>query len=408
MQMRRGTKRRIRRLICYILVAVLSSTATFLLTQDEQVIYNVVSNGVTPPEQTPEEKKLTELAQILDTYFIGEVSDSESAEKMADAMVDSLGDRWSYYMSADEYKAYMEQMNNAYVGIGVTISTQKDTPFQILKVEKGSGAEEAGIQAGDVIVSVEGKKVENLGLNKVKAMIKGEENTQVSLTFLRGEQEKTASVTRKVVLVEVATGKMLENNIGLVTITNFDDRCAEETIKAVEELVEQGAKALIFDVRSNPGGYKAELVKILDYLLPKGELFRGVNYKGQEEVDYSDEKCLELPMAVLVNASSYSAAEFFAAALNEYDWAVTVGEATIGKSYFQNTFKLSDGSAVNLSIGKYYTPKGVSLVEVGGLVPEIEVEVDDETKAKIYAGSLNPKEDPQIQAAVKALLGEIG
>lgn len=408
MQMRRRTKRRIRRAICYVLVAVLSSAATFLLTQDEQVIYNVVSNGIVSSEQTPEEKKLTELAQILDTYFIGEVSDSESAEQMAAAMVDALGDRWSYYMSADEYTAYLEQMNNSYVGIGVTISTEDDNLFEVLKVEKGSGAEEAGIQAGDVIVSVEGKTVEELGLNKAKAMIKGEENSQVSLTVRQGEEEKTVSVTRKVVLVEVASGKMLENNIGLVTIANFDERCAEETIKAIEELVGQGAKGLIFDVRGNPGGYKEELVNLLDYLLPEGDLFHSVNYKGQESIDPSDEKCLELPMAVLVNANSFSAAEFFAAALNEYDWAITVGEATTGKSYFQSTFRLSDGSAVNLSIGKYYTPKGVSLVEVGGLVPEIEVEVDEETAAKIYAGSLDPAEDPQVQAAAKALLEEIG
>lgn len=408
MQMRRRTKRRIRRAICYVLVAVISSAATFLLTQDEQVIYNVVSNGVTPSEQTPEEKKLTELAQILDTYFIGEVSDSKTAEQMAAAMVDALGDRWSYYMSADEYTAYLEQMNNSYVGIGVTISTEEDNLFEILKVEKGSGAEEAGIQPGDVIVSVEGKTVEELGLNKAKAMIKGEENSQVSLTVRQGEEEKTVSVTRKVVLVEVASGKMLENNVGLVTIANFDERCAEDTIKAIEELVNQGAKGLIFDVRGNPGGYKEELVKLLDYLLPKGDLFHSVNYKGQESIDPSDEKCLELPMAVLVNANSFSAAEFFAAALNEYDWAITVGEATTGKSHFQSTFRLSDGSAVNLSIGKYYTPKGVSLVEVGGLKPEIEVEVDEETAAKIYAGSLEPAEDPQIQAAVKALLEEMG
>ena len=113
-------------------------------------------------------------------------------------------------------------------------------------------------------------------------------------------------------------------------------------------------------------------------------------------------------MAVLINADSYSAAEFFAAALNEYDWAVTVGEATTGKSHFQSTFQLSDGSAVNLSIGKYYTPKGVSLVEVGGLVPEIEVDVDEETETKLYSGILDPADDPQIQAAVKALLEEIG
>lgn len=408
MEMRRRTKRRIRRAICYVLVAVLSSAATFLLTQDEQVIYNVVSNGVASSPDTEEEKKLNELAEVLDTYFVGEVSDSEAAEAMAAAMVDALGDRWSYYMSADEYTAYMEQMNNAYVGIGITISTEGDNLFEVLKVERGSGAEEAGIQPGDVIVSVEGQSVEQLGFNQAKAKIKGAENTQVSLTVKRGEETIDLSVTRKTVLVAVATAEMLENNIGLVTIANFDERCADETIAAVEELVAEGAQALLFDVRFNPGGYKSELVEVLDYLLPEGELFRSVDYKGTQSTDNSDDSCLELPMAVLINADSYSAAEFFAAALNEYDWAVTVGEPTVGKGYFQNTFELSDGSAVALSVGKYYTPKGVSLAEEGGLEPEITVELDEETASKVYAGNLDPKEDPQIQAAVQALLEEIG
>ena len=142
---------------------------------------------------------------------------------------------------------------------------------------------------------------------------------------------------------------------------------------------------------------------MLDYLLPKGEIFRSVDYAGREEITESDEKCLKMPMAVLVNASSYSAAEFFAAALEEYDWAVTVGEATVGKGYFQNTYQLNDGSAVGLSIGKYFTPKGVSLAEVGGLQPKVLSAVDEETAAKIYADLLPAEEDPQIQAAVKVL-----
>ena len=195
---------------------------------------------------------------------------------------------------------------------------------------------------------------------------------------------------------------MLEGNIGLITIENFDSRCAEETIAAIEALRSQGATALIFDVRNNPGGYKSELVKVLDYLLPKGPLFRSEDYRGREEVDYSDESHLDMPMAVLVNLNSYSAAEFFAAALDEYDAAVMVGEKTYGKGYFQNTFRLSDGSAVNLSVGKYYTPNGNSLAGVG-LSPEVEIIVDSETAAKISAGTLAPEDDPQIIAAVNAL-----
>ena len=225
----------------------------------------------------------------------------------------------------------------------------------------------------------------------------------MTITVLRGEEELTFDVTRKTIQVVVAQGQMLEDHIGLVTIANFDERCAAETIGAIESLVEQGAQALIFDVRFNPGGYKHELVQILDYLLPKGVLFRSVYYTGEEDQDTSDDNCLDIPMAVLMNGSSYSAAEFFAAALEEYDWAVTVGEATVGKSYFQNTLKLSDGSAVALSVGKYCTPNGVSLQDEGGLVPGILVELTQEQLIALQSGELAPADDPQVQAAVEAV-----
>ena len=155
-------------------------------------------------------------------------------------------------------------------------------------------------------------------------------------------------------------------------------------------------------MRHNPGGYASELVKVLDYLLPEGELFRTVRYDGKEDVDMSDADCLDVPMAVLVNAGSYSAAEFFAAALRDYEAAVVVGEQTVGKGYFQTTYQLNDGSAVALSIGEYFTPKGKNLAAVG-VTPDVVVTVDEETASAIYYGTLNPEEDPQIQAAVKTL-----
>ena len=161
-------------------------------------------------------------------------------------------------------------------------------------------------------------------------------------------------------------------------------------------MLEQGATSLIFDVRFNGGGYANEMNKVLDYLLPEGQLFKTVDYTGKESVTKSDAKCLEMPMTVLVNESSYSAAEFFAAALSEYDAAVIVGEKTSGKGYFQTTFRLSDGSAVGLSIGKYYTPKGKSLEKVG-ITPDIAVSLENP-----YA-DIPPLEDAQIAAALSAL-----
>ena len=162
------------------------------------------------------------------------------------------------------------------------------------------------------------------------------------------------------------------------------------------------AEKLIFDVRNNPGGYAHELVKLLDYLLPEGQLFKTVDYTGKEEVTNSDAKCLEIPMAVLINGDSYSAAEFFAAALSEYEAATVVGQQTVGKSYFQVTYELGDGSAVALSVGKYFTPKGVCLADVG-LTPDVTVEVSEELFWEIYYGNVTWQEDPQVQAALEVL-----
>ena len=348
--------------------------------------------------------KLTELQNLIDACFIGDTDKTQLEDAAAAAMVGATGDRWSYYIPADQFAAHMEQMNNSYVGIGVTISgTLTELGTEILQVEPTGGAKDAGILPGDILSTVNGQSVAENGIDKCKEIIRGEPGTTVEIGIIREGKPMTFQVERKTIQVIVAEAQMLNNKIGLIKIANFDERCADETIAAIETLVGQGATALIFDVRNNPGGYKKELVEVLDYLLPEGEIFRTVDYAGKEEITKSDENCLKIPMAVIFNGNSYSAAEFFAAALEEYDWAVTVGEPTVGKGYFQNTYNLSDGSAVGLSIGKYFTPKGVSLGEVGGLKPNVPKGVDEETSAKIYAGLLAPEQDPQIQAAIDAL-----
>ena len=351
-----------------------------------------------------ERSKLDQLADLIEERFIGESDLTAMEDAASEAMVDSLGDRWSYYIPASQYQAHVEQMNNAYVGVGITISAREDeSGFDVLQVSEGGPAEAVGILAGDVIIGIEGQSAAGMTTSGAGDLVRGEEGTQVLLTIRRGSEEFDLSVTRMTVQTVVASGQMLDGNVGLVTIVNFDSRCADETIAAMESLLEQEAQALIFDVRNNPGGYKDELVKVLDYLLPEGPLFRSEDYRGRVTVDESDADCLEIPMAVLVNEESYSAAEFFAAALREYQWATVIGNQTCGKGYFQTTIKLSDGSAVGLSVGKYTTPNGVSLADEGGLTPDLTVEVDEETFRSIYADTLDPAEDPQIQAAVSVL-----
>ena len=376
----------------YILVAVLATVTTLC-----------VSSVADAPATAQKTDKLDQLADLIEERFIGEADRTAMEDAAAAAMVDSLGDRWSYYIPASQYQAHVETMQNAYVGIGITITVTEDNEgFHVTKVNDGGSADEAGMLAGDVIIGIDGQDTKGMTTEAARDLVRGEENTQVMITVRRGTEIIDMNVTRKQVLTPVAVPTMLDNGFGLITITNFDERCADETIASIQSLLDQGANALIFDVRFNPGGYKHELVEVLDYLLPEGPLFRSEDYKGNVYVDESDKDYLDIPMAVLVNADSYSAAEFFAAALSEYDAAVIVGEPTTGKGYFQQTYQLADGSAVGLSVGKYTTPKGVSLANVG-IIPDVVVEVDEQTLWAIYAQTIDPNEDPQIIAAMEEL-----
>lgn len=350
--------------------------------------------------------KLEQLEDIIEKNFIEEYDKTDIEDAAAHAMVEALGDRWSYYIPADEYASYQEQMANSYVGIGVTIQQRSDGEgLDVVEVSQGGPAEEAGLLPGDRIVAVDDESIRGMELEAVRNKIRGKEGTVVRITVLRHEAQLTFSLVRKSFQTPVAIATLLPDNVGLVTIENFDSRCAEETIAAIESLRSQGAVKLIFDVRNNPGGYKAELVKVLDYLLPKVRVFRCEYSGGKIEEDWSDEDCIDMPMAVLVNGNSYSAAEFFAAALHEYDKAIIVGQATTGKGHVQNVYQMNDGSAVGISIGRYWTPNGVNLEGVG-ITPQFPVEVDEDTFAKIYYGTMAPEEDPQIQAAVNVLLGQ--
>ena len=381
--------KKFQKFMSYVVVAILASMVTLALN---------------PPE-AEKSYKLNVLESLIEEKFIGEYDVVAMEDAAAVAMINSLGDQWSYYISADEYADHLDQMANSYVGVGITIQMTEGVPgFLVTKVNEGGPADQAGMLPGDILVAVDGVDIREMAIEDTGALVKGKENTTVDITVDRAGQKLTLTVTRMRVEVPVATARMLEGSVGLITITNFDSRCADETIAAIDSLLEQGAEKLIFDVRYNPGGYVTELVEVLDYILPEGELFRAVNYAGKENVDMSDEKCISgIPMAVLINGNSYSAAEFFAAALSEYNYGIIVGEPTTGKGYFQQTYELGDGSAVGLSVGKYFTPNGRSLAEEGGLIPDVVIEVDEDTAMAIYAGTLDPMEDPQILAAIEAM-----
>lgn len=377
--------------------------ATFYITYTELMRENTLAWE----DLRPVEQKTTEISELLEEFFVDDYDEQAIADAAAAAMVEATGDEWSYYLSADEYEVYLESFNNAYVGIGITIVEDETAGgLRIVTVTPGGPADEAGIQADDVVLQVEGQSTLTLGVSGARDLVRGEAGTQVTLLLARGEEQWELTLTRRSIETEVASCELLDGDIGYIRINNFDVRCADETIACIDEMIGAGAKALLFDVRFNGGGLKDEMVEVLDYLLPEGVLFRSVDYAGREDTDDSDSACVEMPMAVLVNFDSYSAAEFFAAALQEYDWAVIVGEQTYGKGNFQSGFELSDGSMLNISIGKYFTPQGRSLTGVG-VTPDIECEISDEAYEQLYFGLLEKEDDAQLQQALAALRQKI-
>ena len=351
--------------------------------------------------------KLDELENLIFLRFVGDADQTAMEDAAAYAIVDALGDRWSYYIPAADFDAFQDNANNAYVGIGVSVTALEDgTGFLVAKVEPGGPADQGGMEVGDIIIQVEDQSVEGLTVSELSKRIKGEENTSVTITVLREGEGISLYLTRKRVETAVARGSMLNEHVGLVTITNFDERCADETISAIQKVLDQGADMLLFDVRNNPGGYVDELCRVLDYLLPEGNLIRMVGTDEKEETKTSDETCVKVPMAVLVNADSYSAAELFAADLREYGVAKIFGEQTCGKGFYQNLFQFQDGSAVGLSIGRYYTSKGENLEGVG-LTPDVEVKMNDTEKAQLLGGLLEAENDPQLQEALNYLMDKV-
>lgn len=333
--------------------------------------------------------------------FVEEDADlSEAADQALSGMVAGLGDRWSYYVDEESYASLQDSRANEYLGIGVTVTTEREEGLSVLSVTPDGPADRAGVVAGDVITAVDGVSVAGETRFEGTGLIGGEAGTQQKLTLLGADgMTREVTVTLEYIQVAVVQGTMLDNGMGLVTIRNFNSRATEEFEAAVTELVEQGASALLFDVRNDGGGYVRELTQMLDFLLPEGPVFQSSPRWGSATVIESDADCIDLPFGVLVNGQSYSAAELFAAQLRESAGAPIVGEVTSGKGYSQRTFPLLNGGALGLSTARYSTGSGVSLIGTG-LTPDVEVSLTEEEAAKLAAGQLAPEEDPQLQALI--------
>lgn len=349
--------------------------------------------------------KLSAALQVFDRYFVTDYDVDAVIDGAMQGAVSGLDDRWSYYMTAEEFESYQDYSANRYQGIGVTIQKDSETGgFLIVSLTRDGPAALAGLVAGDVILSVEGISTEDMDTIKLREYVQEAFGRTVHLEVLHEDGSvQEYAVSCEEVYSSPVTYELLRDGVGYVSIENFREGAANESIAAIEELIGQGAERLLFDVRNNPGGQLTELVALLDYLLPEGDIFIRTDKNGRETVESSDADCVEMPMAVLVNGDSYSAAEFFAAALQEYDWADVVGEATTGKARSQITVALEDGSAIHLSRYSYLTPQRVDLYEQGGIEPDVEVSLSEEERLDFDTGWLEPEDDPQIQSAIDIL-----
>lgn len=349
------------------------------------------------------EEKTSVLQNIIDRYFLFDEDMTKVEDGIYAGMMNGLGDPYTVYYTKEEYKALNEDTEGKYSGIGAVVSQNPNTKIiTIVKIFDNSPANDAGLQVGDIIYKIDGEEVAGTDMDiLVKTKIRGEEGTSFKMTVLRGDDRKEVELdlTRRSIEVETVAGKMLDNNIGYIAVSQFDAVTSEQFKSNIESLQSQGMKKLIVDLRGNPGGLLDQVVDMLDYILPEGLVLYTEDKYGEREEYYSDGSHeLKIPMVVLVNENSASASEVFTATFRDFEWGKVVGKTTFGKGIVQNVLPLGDGTAVKITTQHYYPPSGYDLHKVG-IKPDIEVDLNE--GAKIGTDS-----DNQLSTAIDILKNE--
>lgn len=359
-------------------------TADYFYNKDNVDISDIMTGDESQLLET-NDPKMRLLKSYIDTYYLEDVDDETLRVGLYKGMFEALGDPYSEYYTEEEYKEIMESLTGEFCGIGVLVTQDPEKgTVNVIEVYEDSAAQEGGMLAEDIIYKVEGEEVIGQDLDQVVAKIRGEEGTKVNVTVYRTSTNEyiDMELTRKKVTVKTVKYEMLdeENKIGYIQISSFDSNTDEMFSEAMKDLQGQGMKSIIFDVRSNPGGMYDTVCNMLDELLPEGTIVYTIDKNDVKAEEKSDANCVEMPMVVLANGDSASASEIFCGALQDYGVAKIMGTQTFGKGIVQSTIPLVDGSAVKLTISKYYTPNGVNIHGVG-ITPDIVVEQDKDTEA---------------------------
>ncbi len=387
-----------------LMIVALSVFITFMITSISLYTYFVENPVSVSANNTNKDisSKLTKYREIIDKYFLGDVDDEKLKEGAIKGYIEGLGDPYTEYISKEDMDTYLDDTMGNFVGIGIYMikNTQYDK-IQVLSTIKGGPAEKVGIQAGDLIVSVDGVDYKASDMTVASNNIKGEAGTKVVVEILRGAETIKYEITREKVKVNQVEGKVISNNIGYIQFTSFDETTAEDFRAKYEELAKQNIKSLIIDLRNNGGGIVDQALEIADYMTDKDSvLLYEVDKNNKETVRKSkNDAIINMPIIILTNENTASASEILAGALKDLGKAKTVGTTTYGKGVIQQILKLNDGSGIKITIEEYQTPNRNKIHKVG-IEPDEKVELPESVQNSL---SIKESEDTQLQKAIEML-----
>ena len=388
-----------------IMLVILVAVITFIVTT--VMLYNKIGGNsgnvkyVMIGGDSSSTSLISRLKNVVDKYYLGDTDEQKMSESAAKGYIEGLEDEYSEYITAEEYAEFSQEIYGSFVGIGIYFGKNTNDEMMVVSTIENSAAEKAGLQSGDIITKVDDYEVTtDSTTSEVSAKIKGEEGTKVKMEILREGEKMTFEITRENVKLHYVKAEILDNNIGYITVSSFDEGTADDFKNKLEELQSKNVKSLIIDLRNNGGGIVQEATQIADYLLDKDQkIIITKDKQGKEEITLSKEdKITDLPVVVLVNGYTASSSEILASALKDNNRAKVVGTKTYGKGVIQNVYRLTDGSALKLTTHEYYTAIGNKINKLG-ITPTEEVELPD--GVNVY--NIPRDKDTQLKKAIELL-----
>lgn len=391
-----------------LIVAIVTCAGTNLWNLSDYIINKKNENASSYNSKYVSEstlKKIDGIADIIDKRFLYDFDKNKMSDAMYAAVLNSLGDPYSVYYTADQYKSLQQSSEGKYCGIGVVVQQNPDTGIvTAVNPYTDSPGYKAGIRKGDIIYKVDGTDITGMDLSAAVLLIKGDEGTKVKITLVRDNKTIDVEVTREEISVQTVSHEMLDNNIGYIKIDEFDAVTVDQFADAMSDLKDKGMKGLVIDLRDNPGGLLNSVKEMLDTILPEGLIVYTEDKDGNRQEYKSDaDTILDVPMSVLVNGNSASASEIFAGAVKDYGVGTLVGTTTFGKGIVQSIIPFIDGSAMKITVEDYYTPKGNN-IHKKGIKPDVEIELNDDVKS---LSTVPHDKDNQLQKALEILNGKI-